>query len=1572
MQGWERGKSRLADVVFEQTERCLEVYRKDPSRVHQDANNERRISSGGYQDRQLEELLQNAVDAASRGGERVEVLLTSQTLYVANDGEPFDEKGLLSIMASDISTKGDEHAGKFGIGFKSVLAVSDTPKILSRSVSFGFDKEWSEKMLRGEGHDASAYPTTRLAQLLDPAALIAADPHLQQLAEWASTIVVVPLNTSCEDISKRLQEFPAEFVLFSPHIRTATLRNLAERDPGRKENRQAVREITVDHSNEGHVVLHAGTEEKKWRIVEEFHRPSSDALVDGGHVAAREKLTVRYAVSLPPGSADGEFWAYFPTGDRTTLSGQVNAPWKLSDDRTRLLPGKFNEEILRGVLPRLVARALFAFEGAESAGAALDVMPARGREARGWADDFVNAPLIQHLRRVPSLPDSNGRLRVPSELLWVGDVPLAWLEAWNASPGAPKDKWVHLEANRTPERRHKVGRLLETGGQSEGNAGIDKWLEGLLGEGTVEASATAIHLAAKIVDHMPNVSDVDLRVRAQKGISNARIVRLEGGAFKAPTKGRVFVRVDGDDRSGVDFVDPELADLPGVRESLRKLGIVVMDRSGELHALLTQAKQPDGLRTPAAIWPKVWEILREIPAEAGLQILREDLGVRLDRTVRVKTAAGTWVRPSDAFLGGSIVPVDGTRDRERLIDPVYHRSDADLLREVGAVAAPAWRHDAPREQWLEEYEEAMRGHFIERQTGSKPDRLKVLVDGSAPPWPLQPLMKMSDASRAAATEFLLAHGKPEPWTVRHTSNPSYGSIRVSAPEIWFIRNHGLLPTEFGHLPPKRVLQAGEGIDPKILPAYETTDRMAETLGLLDDVEALSPNDWADAKRVADGWVRSDDDDRRRTEFYTWLPGHLAPEKLIVRVGRARQYVEPQNIGVTADRSVYDTMLDAQVPALFVSDPDDVDRFIDLWEARQGSDLLQEEVVVETAGESSFLTDVFPPLKVRLYPEDQDLCLQPCSRLVKMVATPHGQLAQQIPARREGSTLLVTATSPEQRLAQVSGLLGLDLDRQKITKILSEMEEAAVNQHRQNIKTAQNDNERLIVAVGIEALRRIVPSQALSALEERPEGISDQDVAELARAVHGVSILKQLRPTLEEKGLEPPKEWAGRQLTREWVRQLGFPLDWAGFPTSSRPAVEVIDGPAVLSSLHGYQVQVTERIAALLRGIGKDRGMVSLPTGAGKTRVAVEALVNGVREGDISLDQPIVWIAQTDELCEQAAEAWTYVWRAVGPQIVMRLGRLWASNEITEEPGTFQVVVATIDKLRSIQGKPGSNYDWLRNPAVVVVDEAHASLATSYTQVLDWLGRSSRSRSEADRKPLIGLTATPFKGNSEAETTRLVARYDGNRLDRGSFRNADDPYTELQEMQVLARVRQELIDGTDVHLTDADMQAIEQTKRLPSAVTDRLGGDLQRTLRIVDSIAQLPDDWTVLAFAPSLENARVLAALLSHRGIPAVSVSADTEAGARRHYVDEFKAGRLRVLTNYGVFTQGFDAPMVQAVYVTRPTFSPNVYQQMIGRGLRGPKNGGSEEVLIVNVRDNFQNYGELLAFNEFEYLWTQQ
>ena len=158
--------------------------------------------------------------------------------------------------------------------------------------------------------------------------------------------------------------------------------------------------------------------------------------------------------------------------------------------------------------------------------------------------------------------------------------------------------------------------------------------------------------------------------------------------------------------------------------------------------------------------------------------------------------------------------------------------------------------------------------------------------------------------------------------------------------------------------------------------------------------------------------------------------------------------------------------------------------------------------------------------------------------------------------------------------------------------------------------------------------------------------------------------------------------------------------------------------------------------------------------------------------------------------------------------------------------------------------------------------------------------------------------------------------------------------------------------------------------LSRAAEQRLADDHARSRRIVDAVADLPENWPTLLFATSVDHAKYLAAMLNDRGILSAAVDAGTSAQERRRRVEEFRNGRIRVLTNYGVLAQGFDAPATRAVVVARPVYSTNVYQQMIGRGLRGPKNGGEKTCLILNVSDNIANFDTKLAFTQFEHLWS--
>ena len=128
--------------------------------------------------------------------------------------------------------------------------------------------------------------------------------------------------------------------------------------------------------------------------------------------------------------------------------------------------------------------------------------------------------------------------------------------------------------------------------------------------------------------------------------------------------------------------------------------------------------------------------------------------------------------------------------------------------------------------------------------------------------------------------------------------------------------------------------------------------------------------------------------------------------------------------------------------------------------------------------------------------------------------------------------------------------------------------------------------------------------------------------------------------------------------------------------------------------------------------------------------------------------------------------------------------------------------------------------------------------------------------------------------------------------------------------------------------------------------------------------------TVLWIADrSVGHAETIAATLQLEDVEARAVSGKMDLATRRSVVEQFRAGEVKVLVNYGVFREGFDAPKTRAIIVARPVYSPNLYFQMIGRGLRGELNGGSDRCLILDVEDNIEDYDRAVAFSELDWLW---
>src|SRR3954454_6872754 len=164
----------LVREVKEQFAAQIAACEQQPRLIEEQANHEESIRTGGYAHRTLLELVQNAADALAGAVDladeaRVEIVLDprTSTLYCANSGRPFSKSGITAVTMAYLSGKRGDEIGRFGLGFKSVLAVTDAPQVFSRSVSFEFNSSEAKAALRRIAPAARRLPVLRTATLID-------------------------------------------------------------------------------------------------------------------------------------------------------------------------------------------------------------------------------------------------------------------------------------------------------------------------------------------------------------------------------------------------------------------------------------------------------------------------------------------------------------------------------------------------------------------------------------------------------------------------------------------------------------------------------------------------------------------------------------------------------------------------------------------------------------------------------------------------------------------------------------------------------------------------------------------------------------------------------------------------------------------------------------------------------------------------------------------------------------------------------------------------------------------------------------------------------------------------------------------------------------------------------------------------------------------------------------------------------------------------------------------------------------------------------------------------------------
>ena len=401
--------------------------------------------------------------------------------------------------------------------------------------------------------------------------------------------------------------------------------------------------------------------------------------------------------------------------------------------------------------------------------------------------------------------------------------------------------------------------------------------------------------------------------------------------------------------------------------------------------------------------------------------------------------------------------------------------------------------------------------------------------------------------------------------------------------------------------------------------------------------------------------------------------------------------------------------------------------------------------------------------------------------------------------------------------------------------------------------------------------------------------------------------------------------------------------------------------APYKTLKDYQFDVFSRAIEKVN-IPNSRYILQMPTGSGKTRTAVEVItsyVNKCRHSDVV----VVWLAHSEELCEQAYQCFKEVWTHVASK-PLTMVRAWSGNKIPAGIDGAVFVVGSFQGLYSDLEQGSFVFNAIRERIhLIVVDEAHKTVAPTYKKVVKALN--------GDKSHIIGLTATP--GRTIIEETQELAHFYFEDMIGISPKGAGSVISYLKQIKVLSDVTYEpLITGIDYVLTDKQLKRLSVELDYPPEFLTKIANDDLRNVEIFKRlIAECCKGRKVLFFGCSIRQSIFISALLVYYGITSAHIDGTTDKRRRAEVIDLFRKGNLQVLCNFGILSTGFDAPNTDTVFITRPTNSAVLYSQMIGRGMRGPAVGGTATCNVIDVIDNIIGYGDSdKVYRYFDEYWN--
>jgi DNA repair protein RadD len=362
-------------------------------------------------------------------------------------------------------------------------------------------------------------------------------------------------------------------------------------------------------------------------------------------------------------------------------------------------------------------------------------------------------------------------------------------------------------------------------------------------------------------------------------------------------------------------------------------------------------------------------------------------------------------------------------------------------------------------------------------------------------------------------------------------------------------------------------------------------------------------------------------------------------------------------------------------------------------------------------------------------------------------------------------------------------------------------------------------------------------------------------------------------------------------------------------------------------LRDYQARAIDQLYTWLSKNDGNPCLV-LPTGAGKSHIVAALCKDALQNWP---DTRVLMLTHIKELIEQNAEKMRLHW----PSAPMGIYSAGMKRKELGEPLTF----AGIQSIRT-------KADMIGHIDLIVVDECHLINHKDEGGYRELIGKLKEYNPHLR---VIGLTATPYRlGHGyihQGENVIFNGLVEPVSIEELIFKGFLAP---LRSKVTSVKLSTEGVKKRGGEFIESELQKAVDTEQYNQSVVDE-----------VIKLAGNRKAW--LFFCAGVDHAMHIKEELVLRGITAECVHGGTPAKERQRILSDYKAGKIKALTNANILTTGFDYPDIDMIAMLRPTLSAALYVQMAGRGLR-PKSH-TDHCLVLDFAGCVERHGPITNVN---------